>query len=91
MSKTKNKTQAERAITFAGALGGLTEAQTNTMLAEAGFPAVSSSSWEMLLKRYVPAFRVEPRIMGECIAKPLSVADLAKRVERAAAERTGKK
>jgi len=81
MGKTKNKTQTERAILFAAAIGGMTEEEANAMLAEANYEPATPSSWKMVVTRYVPIFMTHPKLLGECIKKPLSISDLIKRAK----------
>ena len=76
--KTKNKAKAERAILFVAALGGLSKDKADELLAESGFEPANESSWNMVLDKYVPHFEKHPELLGWCIIKPMSIADLTK-------------
>ena len=70
------KKKSQRAIIYAAAIGGMTEAEANDMLAECGYPPVNSTSWGMLLRRYVPKFLEHPELIGASIVHPFSIKDL---------------
>lgn len=76
--KTRNKSQAERAILFAAAVGGLSRDKADELMAESGFEPVNPSSWDMVLDKYVPHFEKHPELLGWCILKPMSITDLKK-------------
>lgn len=74
--KTRNKEPAERAITNAALVGGLSLRQVRKLLRDAGFEPVSKSSWEILQRVYLPAFQNNLKLMGECIFRPRKMTDL---------------
>lgn len=67
---------AERAIAFAGLIGGLSLDQVNELLKSAGFRDVPQASWEMLSRAYLPEFQKNLQVLGECIYKPRKMGDL---------------
>ena len=74
--KTRNKEPAERAITFAALLGGLTLRQARKLLRDAGFEPVTSGSWEIMQRVYAPVFKHDLELMGESIFRPRSMTNL---------------
>lgn len=76
--KTRNKLPAERAVVFACALGGLSLDETRAILREAGLPDdLPDSSWEMVLRKYVPSFVEAPSSLGKNILSPSPMGDLS--------------
>ena len=74
--KTRNRTPAERAIIYAAVMGELSLEETRELLKSAGFGHMPESSWDMLKRKYLPEFRKNPRLIGECIHKPKSMGDI---------------
>jgi hypothetical protein len=79
MTRGRNWTPAERAIIYAGAIGGLSLERVNELLASAqstsprSLPAVS---YDWIKRSYVPRFATEPALLGECIEHPRPDGDL---------------
>jgi len=74
--KTRNKEPAERAITYAALLGGLTLRQARKLLRDAGFEPVNKSSWDIMKRVYAPVFEHDLTLMGESIFRPRSMSNL---------------
>jgi len=74
----RNRKPAERAIIFAGLVGGLTIDETRELLDEAGFggDGLPLRSWELLQQAYLPEFLKNPTLIGESIYAPKPMGDL---------------
>ena len=68
--------KSQRALAVVAAIGGMTKEEADSMLAEVGYPQVTPSSWDMLTSRYSKIFLAMPHLIGKCIDRPRSIADL---------------
>lgn len=63
---------SSRAIIYAGVVGGLTRAQINQLLNDAGFrnQAIPQSTYTSLLRNESKAFLRDPKLLGDFIYHP---------------------
>lgn len=74
----KRRRPVERAVIYAGVLGGLTIEQINELLADAGLPAtLGDSTYKSIQRNEVPVWLKEPSRLGEHIYKPQTRGDLS--------------
>lgn len=74
----RNRKPSERAIIFAGLIGGLTLDEVRELLDEAGFGGenLPLRSWELLQAAYLPEFLKNPTLLGQSIYSPKPMGDL---------------
>jgi hypothetical protein len=73
-----NRTEAERAIIFAGCACNLSRFMINGMLFVLGARPIPQKSYEKVLKVYVPAFDKVPELLHRNIKHPMTMAQIKK-------------
>jgi hypothetical protein len=66
----KRRTEAERAIIYAGVMGGLSNEGVDELLKQVGGRALAPSSYNWVTKQYVPYFQNDPKRLGAAIKHP---------------------
>lgn len=66
----KRRTEAERAIIYAGVMGGLSNKGVDALLDQVGGRPLAPSSYQWVKKQYVPYFQNDPSRLGAAIEHP---------------------
>lgn len=70
MTAKKKRTEAERAIIFAAVMGGLSNERVNQLLAQVQGRPLPSTSYDWVLRSYVPYFLGRIERLGAAIEHP---------------------
>lgn len=66
----KRRTEAERAIIYAGVMGGLSNESVDALLRQVGGRPLAPSSYQWVRKQYVRYFLNDPKRLGAAIEHP---------------------
>ncbi|XXT16681.1 hypothetical protein WME94_41270 [Sorangium sp. So ce429] len=66
----KRRTEAERAIIYAGVMGGLSNERVDALLRQVGGRPLAPGSYQWVKKQYVPYFRNDPSRLGAALEHP---------------------
>ena len=74
----RNRTEAERSVIFLGTIAGDTLAAIDDRLQSIGARPLPQSSYDELMRRYVPYFLADPARIRAAIVHPPTRSDLAR-------------
>ena len=76
MSTRKKRSEAERAIIFAGVMGGLSNARVNELLSQVKARPLPQTSYNWIVRSYVPFFLGRMERLGAAIEHPPTAAQI---------------